>query len=112
MLTPSSYRRSNVVKQTKEIREIGRSLACETRLDVQKQLEGKEAMVAFLSERLQHKQWKTLKVLIAADSEINLCAVSVRSPIMANPLLWPLTSLNPSVRTWDFWFCSDKLWSR
>jgi len=43
MLTPSSYRRSNVVKQTKEIREIGRSLACETRLDFQKQLEGKEA---------------------------------------------------------------------
>jgi len=32
--------------------------------------------VAFLSERLQHKQWKTLKVLIAADSETNLCAVS------------------------------------
>jgi len=31
---------------------------------------------------------------------------------MANPLLWPLTSLKPSVRTWDFWLCSNKLWSR
>ena len=29
-------------------------------------------MVTFLSERLQHKQRKTLKVLIAADSEANL----------------------------------------
>jgi len=81
MLTPSSYRRSNVVKQIEEIREIRRSLAYQTRLDVpcQKQLEGKEAMVTFLSERLQHKQRKTLKVLIAADSETNLCAISTPS---------------------------------
>ena len=47
---------------------------------MQKQLEGKEAMVTFLnSERLQHKQRKTLKVLIAAHSETNLCAVSTPS---------------------------------
>ena len=36
-------------------------------------------MVTFLSERLQHKQRKTLKVLIAADSETNLCVVSTPS---------------------------------
>ena len=46
---------------------------------MQKQLEGKEAMVTFLSERLEHKQGKTLKVLIAAHSETNLCAVSTPS---------------------------------
>jgi len=37
-------------------------------------------MVTFLnSERLQHKQGKTLKALIAAHSETDLCAVSTPS---------------------------------
>ena len=47
-------------------------------------------MVTFLSERLQHKQRKTLKVLIAADSETDLCAVSTPSLYNKVMMLWKI----------------------